>query len=104
MQRVTLLAVCCLTLPIAAVSSYVYLQDRSARTVKAEMCAEEVRIEARIISNAMRRYTEEHGKPPQSLNDLVTGGYLKALPGIGPIYFDPPMHRTINYHSAPRKL
>lgn len=104
MQRVTLLAVCCLTLPIVATSSYIYLQDRSARTIKAEMCAEEVRIEARIISNAMRRYTEEQGKPPQSLNDLVIAGYLKAIPGLGPIYYDPPMHLAVSRPNAPRKL
>ena len=104
MQRVTLLAVCCLTLPIAAASSYIYLQERSAPTNKAELCAEEVRIEARIISNAIRRYTAEHGKAPQTLNDLVKGGYLKAIPGVGPIYFDPPMHLAVSHPSSPRKL
>lgn len=104
MQRVTLILICCLALLITAISSYIYLENRSARTIKAKMLTEEVRIEAHILSDAIRRYTLEQGKPPQSLNDLVVAGYLKAIPGSGPIYFDPPTRPAVSRPAMPRKL
>jgi general secretion pathway protein G len=33
-----------------------------------------------VIQQAIHNYTVDKGQPPQSLNDLVDAGYLKALP------------------------
>jgi general secretion pathway protein G len=33
-----------------------------------------------LIQSAIHAYTVDKGQPPQSLNDLVDAGYLKALP------------------------
>jgi general secretion pathway protein G len=34
----------------------------------------------RVIQTAIHAYTVDKGHPPQSLNDLVDAGYLKAIP------------------------
>jgi hypothetical protein len=86
MRRATLTA-CFLALPILAVSSYLYLEDRAVRKIEVETRA----LEAEVISQAIHRYTVDMGTPPRSLDDLVVAGYLKAIPGRGPVYYDPIM-------------
>lgn len=71
MRRVTLIA-CFLVLAIIAVSSYF----RSVR--KAEEATRTK--DALVLQQAIHAYTADMGKAPQSLDDLVVAGYLKAKP------------------------
>jgi general secretion pathway protein G len=52
---------------------------------------EAIRIEdALVLQQAIHAYTVDTGKAPQSLDDLVRAGYLKAIPGHDvPIESDP---------------
>ena len=85
MRRVALTA-SFLVVPIIAISSYIYVEDRAARKIAVQMRAEE----AKSISQAVHQYTVDKGTPPKSLDDLVDAGYLKAIPGRGRlIYTDP---------------
>lgn len=34
----------------------------------------------KYLREAIRDYTQDHGKPPQQLDDLVTSGYFNSLP------------------------
>ena len=34
----------------------------------------------RVVSEAIAEYSADKGKPPQTLEDLVDAGYLKAIP------------------------
>ena len=34
----------------------------------------------RILRQAIHAYTVDNGRPPDRLEDLVTGGYLKSIP------------------------
>jgi competence protein ComGC len=84
MRRVALTA-SFLVVPIIAISSYIYVEDRAARKIDVQMRAEE----ARCISQAVHEYTVDKGTPPNSLDDLVDAGYLKAIPGRRLIDADP---------------
>jgi general secretion pathway protein G len=75
----TLIA-CFLVMPILALCSYISYEDQLARKAKVQMRASE----ERVVQQAIREYTVHEGKPPQSLNDLVTAGYLRAIPGYPP--------------------
>jgi hypothetical protein len=47
----------------------------------------------RTVSEAMREYEKDKGKPPQTLEDLVDADYLKSIPEFP----DPPLlHRKPN--------
>ena len=63
---------CFLALAIISISLYL----RSVRQAE-----EAVRIEdALVLQQAIDAYTVDMGKAPQSLDDLVAAGYLKAKP------------------------
>jgi general secretion pathway protein G len=49
-----------------------------------------VAADCRIIQRAVASYTEDQNHPPVSLDDLVTAGYLKAVP------IDPRTHERWN--------
>jgi hypothetical protein len=70
-----------------ALSLYIYSEHEKSLRFKEQMRADE----QRLLQQAIHDYTVHEGKPPKSLNDLVIDGYLKALPGSGPVYFDPPV-------------
>jgi type II secretory pathway pseudopilin PulG len=101
MRKVTLIA-CFLVLPMVALSSYIYVEDRAARKIEAQMRAEELQAVNQALRQAMVRYTLDKGKPPKTLDDLVEAGYFKGaprnlidsgyfkgMPVTGPEYFDP---------------
>jgi len=83
MRRATLMA--WVLLPVMALSLYIYSEHEKSLRFKEQMRADR----QRLLQQAIRDYTVHEGKPPKSLDDLVIDGYLKALPGSGPIYFDP---------------
>jgi hypothetical protein len=68
-----------------AFSLYIYSENEKALKFKTLMRADD----ERLMQQAIHDYTVHEGRLPKSLNDLVIDGYLKALPGSGPIYFDP---------------
>jgi competence protein ComGC len=86
MRRVALTA-SFLLVPIIAISSYIYIEDREAHKTAVQMRAEE----ARVISQAVHRYTADKGTPPKSLADLVDAGYLKEIPGRHRLYNSDPL-------------
>jgi len=60
---------------VAAV--YILMSVHSTRRAKEAALQEDVH----TLQAATTRYTVDHGRPPQSQEDLVEGGYLKAVPG-----------------------
>jgi len=50
-------------------------EQRESERLRVERTAE-----GRAIIRAVERYTAEKGRPPRTLEELVEGGYLKALP------------------------
>jgi hypothetical protein len=71
--------------PVISIALYIHsVNERSVR-IKTQMRADE----KLVVQQAIHQYTIDEGKPSKSLNDLVIGGYLKALPGEGQMYFDP---------------
>jgi hypothetical protein len=83
MRRATLIA--CVLLPVMALSLYIHSEHEKSLRFKEQMRADR----QRVLQQAIHDYTVHEGKPLKSLNDLVIDGYLKALPGSGPVYFDP---------------
>jgi general secretion pathway protein G len=79
MRRVTLI-VCLLVLAAIAICSNL----RSVRKAKEAIRTED----ALVLKQAIHDYTVDMGKAPQSVDDLVEAGYLKAKPE-GPIESDP---------------
>lgn len=130
MRKVTLIA-CLLALPVVALSSYIYVEDRAARKIQAQMRVEtQIRIETQMraeelqavsqaLNQAMACYTADKGKPPETLDDLtedgylkgvpkdlIASGYFKGMPRLGPgKYFDPappPPPGSPKLNSTPR--
>jgi general secretion pathway protein G len=86
MRRITLTAFF-LVLATAAVSSRLHAVRQAERATRAE--------DALTVQRAIHDYTAHIGKAPKSLNDLVTAGYLKALPGSPDlIESDPIIHQN----------
>jgi general secretion pathway protein G len=52
-----------------------------------------VNADREVVREAIREYTEEKGKPPQTLEDLVDAGYLRAVPRFSDV---PLRHRESN--------
>jgi hypothetical protein len=84
MRRVVLIA-SFLAVPIIAIASYIYIEDRTAQKIAVQIYADD----ARVISHAIHQYTVDKGRPPRFFDDLVNVGYLKAIPGRRPMYSDP---------------
>ena len=71
MRRITLI-VCFLVLPTIAVSSRLCSVHKAEEAIQVE--------DALVLQQATHAYTVDTGKAPQSLDDLVKAGYLKAVP------------------------
>jgi len=69
-----LLIVMVIIATLAAIAIPMYL--RNVQAAKEAVLREDLRVMRQAISS----YTVDKEKAPQSLDDLVTGGYLKAIP------------------------
>jgi len=79
MRRATLIAYF-LVLATIAISSYLRSMRQAEEAIRTE--------DALVLQQAIHAYTVDMGKAPQSLDDLVVAGYLKAKPEH-PIESDP---------------
>jgi general secretion pathway protein G len=62
----------------------------SIRMIAAKTAEEVVRREDSLtVTNAIHAYTLDTRTPPNSLDDLIDTGYLKAKPGDFPRFSDP---------------
>src|SRR5947208_13747329 len=73
---------------LAAIAIPMYL--RNVQAAKEAVLREDLR----VMRTAINSYTVDKEKAPQSLDDLVTGGYLKAIPK------DPITGRTDTWQTA----
>jgi general secretion pathway protein G len=69
-----LLLVMVIIATLAAIAIPMYL--RNVQAAKEAVLREDLR----VMRTAINSYTVDKEKAPQSLDDLVTGGYLKAVP------------------------
>src|SRR4051794_19900000 len=69
-----LLIVMVIIATLAAIAIPMYL--RNVQAAKEAVLREDLR----VMRQAINSYTVDKEKAPQSLDDLVTGGYLKAVP------------------------
>jgi general secretion pathway protein G len=72
MRRIILL-VCFLVFATIAISSHLRSVHKAEEAMRVE--------DALVLQQAIDAYTVDTGKAPQSLDDLVKAGYLKAIPG-----------------------
>lgn len=76
-QTVWLPAICLLPLG----GAILFVRHNSA--IRIETAHEAIANEDRlVVRQAMQAYTEDKGKPPQTLEDLVDQGYLKNIPKV----------------------
>ena len=65
-------------------------QSIETQRILAQTRVAELEAEGRVIRDAVKYYTVDKGKPPQSLDDLMEAGYINQLPAdlVASGYFD----------------
>lgn len=66
---------------VFGVACSIYRESRDRAIVAALHAREDVlKIDLRVMRQAINQYSSEKGVPPQSLDDLVTAGYIHEIP------------------------